>query len=294
MPSLKHLKLLAVTLSVLPLLSSLLVNDAQSNTFAAKHIIIIVLENAAYGSVYGSSSAPYMTSIANQYTLLTNYHGVSHPSLPNYLAMIAGSTFGITDDKPPSYNTGIAGKKEVTALMLSKNITWKAYMESMPTPCDSTSSGLYAVKHDPFLYFKDVTADSHYCKEHVVSFNVLNYDIANNHLPNYAFIVPNLNDDGHNTSISYADTWLKGFLPKLINSPSFASSVIFVTYDEDHPETTTNHIYTSVVSPLVKNGYRSVTYYNHYSLLATVESIYSLGNLGRNDASATVISDIFK
>ena len=268
---------------------------SSNTTGLIKHIIIIVLENEAYRNVYGSISAPYVTSIANNYTLLTNYHGTSHPSLPNYLAIIAGSNFGISDDNPPVMHTDIANNKEVTAIMESKGITWKAYMESMPSTCDDSSSGLYAVKHNPFAYFSDITGDSLYCNNHIVDFVQLNADIIKNNLPNFAFIVPNLYNDGHDTSITFADTWLSGFLPKLINSPTFSNSVIFVTFDEDSPDTTDNHVYTVVVGPstIVKAGYKSSTYYTHYSLLATVENIYSLGNLGRNDTSAMVIKDIF-
>ena len=269
-------------------------SNAVSTSATINHVIIIALENAPYSKVYGSSNAPYMTSIANKYSLLTNYYAISHPSLPNYISMIAGSTFGISDDKQPSSHTSIAGNAEVVSLLKAKGVSWKTYQESMPSPCYKSSSGDYAVRHNPFMYFNDVTADATYCKSHVVDFNALNNDIANNALPKYVFITPNLKNDGHNTSIGYADNWLKGFLPKLINSPSFASSVIFVTFDEDDGSAS-NHVYTAAVGPstIVKQAFKSTTKYNHYSLLATVENIYGLGDLGRNDASASVMSDIF-
>jgi phospholipase C len=209
--------------------------------------------------------------------------------------MIAGSTFGITDDAAaPSSHTSIAGNAELVSLLKPKGISWKTYQESLPTPCNKSSSGSYAVKHDPFVYFNDVTGDSVYCNSHVVDFNALNNDIANNALPKYAFITPNLDNDGHDTSLSYADSWLKGFLPKFINSPSFANSVIFVTFDEDNGSSG-NHVYIAAVGPstIVKQGYKSTTKHTHYSLLATIANIYGLGNLGRNDASASVMNDIF-
>jgi phospholipase C len=208
--------------------------------------------------------------------------------------MFAGSTFGITDDSAPSLHTSIASNAEIVSLLKQKGISWKTFQESMPTPCDKSSSGLYAVKHDPFVYFNDVTGDSVYCNSHAVDFNALNNDIANNALPEYAFITPNLDDDGHDTSLSYADSWLKGFLPKFINSPSFSNSVIFVTFDEDNGSSG-NHVYIAAVGPstIVKQGYKSTTKHTHYSLLATIANIYGLGNLGRNDASASVMNDIF-
>ena len=260
-----------------------------------KHVIVIVLENAAYSSVYENSSVPYLNSIGNKYALLTNYHGISHPSLPNYLAIITGTNFGISDDNSPLMHAFISNSKEVTALMEPKGITWKAYMEAMPSVCDIGSTGRYAVKHNPFVYFSDVTDNSSYCNSHVVSFVHLDSDLTKNDLPNFAFIVPDLDNDGHDTSVSFADIWLSGFLPKIINSSMFSNSVIFVTFDEDSPATVNNHIYTAVVGPstIVKAGYRSSMNYDHYSLLATIENIYGLGNLGRNDSSAVVINDVF-
>jgi phospholipase C len=162
--------------------------------------------------------------------------------------MIASSGFQITDDSAPANHTSIAGAAELTSLLKSKCVTWKTYQESMPSSCYKLSSGEYAVKHNPFVYFSDVTANSAYCNSHVVDFNALNNDIANNALPKCVFIMPNLKNDGQDTSVNYADKWLKGFLPKLINSPSCLSSIIFVTYDEDD-NNSANHIYTAAVGP---------------------------------------------
>jgi hypothetical protein len=291
-----RLLLLAIILGLL--VTSALAEAPKSNAVSTSatinHVIIIVLENTPYSKVYGSSNAPYMTSIADKYSLLTNYYAIAHPSLPNYITMIAGSTFGITDDGQPSSHTSIAGNAEIVSLLETKGVSWKTYQESMPSACYKSSSGDYVVRHNPFVYFNDVTADSTYCNSHVVDFNALDNDIANNALPKYVFITPNLKNDGHDTSLGYADNWLSGFLPKLINSPSFASSVIFVTFDEDDGSSG-NHIYTAAVGPstIVKQAFKSTVKYNHYSLLATVEDIYGLGDLGRNDASAAVMGDIF-
>ena len=260
------------------------------------HIIVIILENADYSSIIGSSSAPYMTSIADQYALLTDYHGLSHPSLPNYLGLIAGSSFNITDDRSPIDHTSIADYKVIASLIDSKGLSWKAYMESMPLPCDKFSSGLYAVKHNPFVYFNDVTKNTIYCNNHVVDFVQLEQDFHNNNVPNIAFVTPNMKNDGHDTGVAFSDSWVKGFLPKIKDSPLFNNTLIFVTFDEDRPYTEKNHIYTVVVGPknLVKMGFKSTSSYNHYSLLATIENIYGLGSLGRNDDKARIIDDVFQ
>jgi hypothetical protein len=260
------------------------------------HVIVILLENADYSSIIGSSTAPYMTNIAHQYAHLSDYHGISHPSLPNYIGIIAGSSLNITDDKPPIKHTSIAENKVITSRIDSKGLSWKAYMESMSSPCDKSSNGLYAVKHNPFVYFDEITSDPIYCNTHIVDFIQLEQDIRTDNFPNIAFVTPNIKNDGHDTGVSFSDSWLKAFLPKITNSQLFDTSLIFITFDEDRHYTKENHIYATVVGPqnLVKSGFNSTTTYDHYSLLATIENIYGLGNLGRNDAVAKTIDDVFQ
>ena len=260
-----------------------------------EHVFVIVLENQDFNSIYGNASAPYLNQLMDQYVLLTKYYAVHHPSLPNYLAMVAGDYFQISDDKPPSQHIAIANNSIITTHMDAKGITWKGYMESMPTACNMSSSGLYAVKHNPFVYFHDVTGNESYCKDHVVDFDQLNSDISANDLPNFGYIVPNLRNDGHNTGISGAELWLSKFLPRLSNSPSFDSSVIFVTFDESDKSSSDNHVATMVIGPpsIIKSSYQSNVHYDHYSLLKTIEWIFELGDIGAHDASAPFISDIF-
>ncbi len=261
-----------------------------------KHVIIIVLENVEYSSVINNSNASYENALANEYAIATNYFAVSHPSEPNYIAMIAGSTLNITNDGHVAQNQKSA--TNLVDLFKAKSVSWKAYEESIPTPCDENNSlfGVYVTNHDPFVYMTDITSNLTYCQSHVVGLDQFYSDLAANQLPQYAFITPNTNDDGHNTNIKYADNWLSIFMPKILNSSSFNSSVIILTYDEG----TTNfniggHIATIFIGPssIVKFGFKSNVFYTHYSLLATIESIFGLGNLGRNDVGAGVMSDMF-
>ena len=267
-----------------------------SGSNAIKHVIIIVLENEEYGAVIGSPSAPYENGLAENYTLAANYLAVTHPSEPNYIAMIAGSLLNITSDGVVSQNQRPA--TNIVDLFRAKGVSWKAYEESMPTACDTNDSpdGLYATKHDPFVYMTDITGNSIYCSSHVVNLEQLYTDLAANQLPQYAFITPNIKNDGHDTGVAFADSWLSTFLPRIINSNSFASSIIFLTYDEG----TSNiggggHVAMIVVGPnsIIKHGFITSVAYSHYSLLATIESIYVLGNLGRKDANATAMYDVF-
>jgi len=266
----------------------------SSNTI--KHVIIVVIENREYSNIISSLNAPYENSLASKYVLATNYFAISHPSEPNYIAMIAGSTLNITNDGNVSQNQKSA--TNLVDLFKTKNVSWKAYEESMPTPCDTndSSDGLYVTKHNPFVYMIDITNNLTYCENHVVKLTQFYNDLTNNQLPQYAFITPNMNDDGHSTSIAFADNWLSTFIPTIINSSSFESSIIFLTYDEG----TTNlggggHIATIIIGPnsILKQSFKTQIAYSHYSLLTTIESIYRIGNLSREDANAAIMSDIF-
>jgi hypothetical protein len=261
-------------------------------------VIIVVLENEVYNNVIDNASAPYENSLASEFALATNYYAISHPSEPNYIAMIAGTTFNITKNGNVSHDQ--ESTTNLVDLFRAKNVSWKAYEESMPTDCDTNNSfdGLYVTKHDPFVYMSDIIHNSTYCAEHIVGLTQLYKDLASNQLPQYSFITPNIDDDGHDTNIAFADNWLSGFMPKIINSSSFGSSVVFVTFDEGNktiPGPSGNHITMLIVGPpsIVRSGFRSAVAYSHYSLLATVEAIYGVGNLGRNDTNATVMSDVF-
>ena len=263
----------------------------SATTTVIHHVIVIVMENAEYDQVMSSSDAPYEVQLANKYALATQYYGVSHPSLPNYLALIGGSTFGISDDAGPQ-TPGLADSNLVD-LLVARNVTWKAYMESMPAPCSLSDSWPYAVHHNPFVYFEDIQQTSR-CSNNVVPLSSFLTDLNANQLPEYAFIVPNLNNDGHDTTVSYGDTWLSSFVPRIINSSEFASTALFIVYDEGTSDLNGGgHVYCVLVSPFARMGFKSSTTYSHYSLLATTEAIYGLGNLARNDATSPIMKDMF-
>ena len=266
-----------------------------------KHAIIIVMENEGYDQVVGSSSAPYQNLLISRYALAANYNAVSHPSLPNYIALVAGDTLGVTNDCQPSQCS--FPNATLTNLLDSHGLSWKEYAESMPVNCSQSPSqdGLYVPRHNPFVYFSSVTnnADSgvtsQYCDLRVVPFTQFWDDLQSSNLPNFAFITPNICDDGHSCDLSTGDTWLSTVIPRIINSSSFSSTALFVVYDEGSGSGTNSpsHVLCILISPFAKPGYRSSAQYSHYSLLATVETIFSVGNLGRNDSTAGTMSDLF-
>ena len=271
--------------------NGLVTSTNTSTSRDVNHVWVIMFENQPYPF---SSSAPYFTSLAENYSLAGNYSAIIHPSLPNYLAIIGGSTFGVTNDNPLPSNVQPDTTKSLVSLIQYKGLTWKAYMESMPSPCYNADAYPYAVRHDPFVYFNSITINASYGASHVVDFNRLQSDISSNTLPNFVWITPNVLDDGHDTSLQYADNWLRGFLtPVLSNQTIMKGTVIFVTFDEGNAAS--NYVYLVVIGnpSLAKSGFTSYNSYNHYSLLATVESIFGLGNLGRKDSTTSPMSDLF-
>ena len=268
------------------------------------HVIIILMENEDYGSVIGNASAPYENSLASTYAMAGNYFAVAHPSLPNYLALVAGSTFGVNTDCIPSQCSFSPSVTTIASLLDSHGLTWREYAESMPNNCSQFDSqdGLYYTKHNPFVYFASVTGNngsgtaSAYCDAHVVPMTQFYVDLQSNKLPNYSFITPNICDDAHSCPLSDGDEWLATLIPQIISSSSFASTAIFIAYDEGADNDTSGgggHVVCILVSPFAKHGYVSDVEYTHYSLLATVEDIFRLGSLGRNDTGATPMSDLF-
>ncbi|TLY18135.1 MAG: hypothetical protein E6K86_00050 [Thaumarchaeota archaeon] len=266
-----------------------------------RHVMIIVMENEGYDQVVGSSSAPYENLLITRYALAANYNAVSHPSLPNYIALVAGDTLRVTNDCRPSQCS--FPNATITGLFDSHGLSWREYAESMPVNCSQTTSqdGLYVPKHNPFVYFNSVTNNdgsgvtSQYCNSHVVPFTQFWNDLQSSNLPNFALITPNICDDGHSCSLSTGDSWLSTVIPRIINSSSFSSTALFVVYDEGSGSgnNSPSHVVCILVSPFAKPRYSSDTQYSHYSLLATVETIFSIGNMGRNDSTAGPMSDLF-
>ena len=258
---------------------------------AFNHIFTIVMENHSYGQIIGSGSAPYINSLAAKYGLATNYFAVAHPSLPNYLALTGGSTFGITSDCTTCF---VSAPNIAKDRVEASGRSWKAYMESMPRPCFVGDSYPYMQKHDPFIYFNDIRINATECNK-VVPYSTLATDLKSaGTTPNYAWITPNMCNDMHDCSVSTGDTWLKNNVPAILNSAAFTTqnSLLMITWDEDNGSSG-NHVATLVIAKSVPAGFRSSVRYTHYSLLRTVESAWGLSPLTGNDGGASPMSDFF-
>jgi phosphatidylinositol-3-phosphatase len=256
---------------------------------AYDHVVVIVLENHSFETVIGSAQAPYLNQLANRWSLATGYSGVSHPSLPNYLGMIGGSTFGITSDCTDCFVSAPSLPDRLEAA----GQTWKGYMEGMPSPCFVGSSGLYAQKHNPFIYFDPIRLDPTRCAR-IVPYEQLATDFASpSTAPSFAFVTPNLCNDGHDCTLSTADAWVSHEVPSLMASPAFADSrsLLVITFDEG--EGGSDRVATILAGDGVKSGFQSAATYDHYSLLRTIESLWSLAPLAAGDGAAVPMSDFF-
>ena len=254
-----------------------------------QYIVTIVFENKEFGTVVASPKMPYFNQLAQSYTLLTQLYAVTHPSLPNYLAMISGDTMGVTFD---CYNC-LWAAPTLPDLIEASGRTWKTYQEDMPSPCYSEPEyGNYAIKHNPFLYFKAIRLDEARCARSVVPLTQLPLDIAAGQLPNYIFITPNLCNDAHDCGIDVADSWLKTMVIPLQAALDATGQpyLIILTWDEgqgDHsccglPPSAGGRIATILISPQVKNGFQDPTPYTLYSLLKTEEEAWHLQYLGHS------------
>ncbi|HEV8049879.1 MAG TPA: alkaline phosphatase family protein, partial [Thermoplasmata archaeon] len=191
-----------------------------------RHVVTVVLENEEATSVW--SQGPYEVSLADKYAFTAEGYAVTHPSEPNYLALSGGSVFGRsgTDAYTVIPNASIADLLEL------RGLSWGEFAQSMPHPCDATDAYPYMVKHNPFVFYQDIVQNTSRCDAHVLNFSSWNADVASGNIPNYAFITPNMLNDGHDTSTSYADAWLEGWLQPLLSKPFAASTLFIVTWDE--------------------------------------------------------------
>jgi phosphatidylinositol-3-phosphatase len=247
---------------------------------AFTHIYVIVMENKEFGSVVGSTRAPYINFLIRHYGLATNYTAVAHPSEPNYLALWGGSTFGVSDD----------GVHNITARNLSHQLaargrTWHVYAQNLPRRCSTASSasggvdlvgaaGTYVRKHEPAISFTNISRSLIQCSR-ISRLSTFSPTAANLEL-----IVPNLTNDMHDGSVAQGDAFLRAFVPRIAGRASFANSLLVITWDEGSTSLGGGgKVATIVISPREKGRFQSATAHNHYSLVRTIENAWGLGCL---------------
>jgi hypothetical protein len=255
-------------------------------------VLLVLEENHAESTAL--NDMPYLSSLSSTYGRTTAYRAVTHPSLPNYLAITGGSTFGIRDDQNPSSHH-IAGPSAFDRA-LAHSHTAKTYADGMPSNCYPTSTSRYAVRHNPWTYFSDAGSRAN-CRRldvplGLTSRGALRSDINAGTLPNVGLVVPDVCHDGHDCDLATADNWLKAWLPIVMNGPDYRAGrlAIVVTFDEDDGSAN-NTVLTVVVSPYTSHVVSSRSY-THYSLARYLAELTATTPL-HNAATATSLRSDF-
>lgn len=294
--------ILAATLllSLIVGVSVRLSSNANASTSPIQHVILIIMENQGDGSIVGNKiDAPYINSLISEYAFASNYYAISVDGLPNYIGITSGSQSISNYSSDCSPTICWSPNSNIFSLLQSHGLTWKGYAESMPSSCYTSDYGSlpneYFPRHTSIPYYTDLTS---YCSQNDVPLGNLTLQtgnffsaLKNNNLPNFAMIAPNVCNDMHSCPIATGDNWLSEFIPDIISSSSFSSTVIFITFDNG--PTLADPIPMIIVGPsnLVNYGQFSQNY-THYSTLATIEDIFNLSNLGTNDATAAPMTVI--
>jgi hypothetical protein len=248
-------------------------------------VFVIVLENKEAEEVVGNRAAPYFNDLAARYGLATDYHGIAHPSQPNYLALWSGSTQGVLDD----------GVHDLSAPTVADQLeaagrTWRVYAEHVPAGCfrGATASGgrdgpgTYARKHEPAISFVAVSRDAARCAR-ISDLSSFEAGAAD-----FALIVPDLCHDMHDCSIAVGDAWLRSFVPRILASAAWRDGgLLLITFDEGGLR---NQVATLVLRPGMPAGQRSNVAHDHYGLLRTIEDRFGLPCLARS-CRATALSE---
>ncbi len=270
------------------LLSVLFISTgASAQGTSAKHFdraIFVIFENTNYAA---AMKQPFFAQLASNGANFTNFLAQTHPSQANYIALTAGSLGGVRDDRSVDVNL-----TNVVDLLEAKGLTWKVYAEGYPGNCFSgKSSGDYVRKHNPFISFNNIRTNAKRCAN-IVEAAEFDSDLSRGILPNYVFYVPDLRNDGHDTGVAYANGWYEQKFSPLLNDTKFMKSTIVVSSFDESGFSAQNQIYTSIVGGPVKAGSYSDSL-THFSLLKMIEDNWSLGNLGRDDATATGVPNIW-
>ena len=244
----------------------------------SKHVVLVVEENHSFDAVITRGGMPYLKSLAERYTLLTNYYGNHHPSIGNYFMMTTGQTISTND----GYN-GTVPYDNLISQLVTANKTWKAYGDSLPEQgYIGGNERPYVKKHFPIAYFENVRNDPAQRKNLVPAEQFI-ADLRTQGLPDFSMLIPNLDHDAHDGSLKEADDWLRRYIEPLLANPDFQKDgILIVTFDESvksDPDHGGGHITTVVIGPLAKEHFADATFYQHESLFATLEQILGLPRL---------------
>jgi acid phosphatase len=278
-----RLSLAALAIGI-PVAAQPIVGTITAHAANPPHVLVVVMEDQGYTNVVGTSQAPFLTYLAQNYVSSTQWYGLQHSSLADYVALISGTT-------------GSYSSPTLVDQLVARGISWKAYMEDAPTACyTGTGAGHYSKVHNPFVHFTSITSNPAKCNNVVPFAGNFSHDFTTNTAPSFAFLVPNTCDNMGSTtcgSVASGDSWLQTNLHDVFYSPWWqnGNGIVVITWDAARKADTSGfntgnggHVPTIVV----RSGHKG--YYlaggNHYGTLRAIEETYGLGLLGGAASSA--------
>jgi hypothetical protein len=269
----------------------------QSQTVQSKHIVMVLEENTSYAAVVRNAAWPNLNNLIANGALATNYYANSHPSIGDYFMLTTGKLLTTNDNSTTVWNVDNIARR-----MLAAGVPFRIYAEGITQGYVGGDTGLYLLRHNPFAMLSDIAGNPQVANQCIWPFTQFATDLANGTLPEFSFIVPNVNDDAHDGTPQQADSWLqsKVVIP-LSNQPTFApggDGALIVDFDEAVTSDTTHgggHVAPVFWGPIVKVGYTqtSTTLYQHQSVLRAVMDVLGLPNPPGAAATAPPMSEFF-
>jgi phosphatidylinositol-3-phosphatase len=247
-------------------------------------IAVLVLENRSYDEVIGNPEAPYLNGLARRYALATGYYAIGHPSLPNYIALLGGSTFEIRSD----CDGCDVEARSLVGQLDAAGLSWKAYFEDLTSnrrPGPRTAA--YTPYYNAFVYYEGIRSTA-LGRSRVVDFDELRSDLRHRTLPRFSWIAPGVRHDGHSSSLRAADRFASQLVPQILRALG-PRGVLFVTWDEGARSDWTGadgrrgggHVALIAAGGDARRGATTSVPANHYALLRTIETAFDLPPLGR-------------
>ena len=275
-------------------------HDNKASQFQRPHaakVVLVILENKNASEAHDPTNH-FLWRLATDGAYLSNYYGIAHPSQPNYVALISGSTEGVHGDSPARLDRAHLGQRLQEKLGPS---SWMSYAEGYPSGTCNTNNkiGRYARSHEPFMSFTNIQDNPDLCTNHITGFNKFLVAARTHSLPSFSLVIPNLDHDAHDKPLRDADEWLEENFADLLDDAEFKRDVILVvTFDENgarrpYLNRHDNKVYTALWGGHVIRG-TIMKVYDHYDLLRTIEAIFDLSPMSREDRNARVIEGILE